>query len=117
MNQHFHDFPRFREPTETPRGPAIEGHQVWILVEEIFVGDYAFIDTARVWASGVDGPSEDEAAFKIDAISVGLRGGPQKTLSKDNPFEAVLWDAVVKCVEGSQHYCNEIMDRLMEAAS
>ena len=32
-------------------------------------------------------------------------------------FAAHVWHAVVRDVEGSQHYCNEIMDRLMEAAS
>ena len=32
-------------------------------------------------------------------------------------FAAHVWHAVVKRVEASQHYCNEIMDRLMEAAS
>lgn len=121
MNQHFHDLPRFREPTETPRGPAIGSHRVTITVEEIPLGDLAVVISAEVTCKGVDDAYGDGgAAFDFVCIDVtGLDGRKTKITrpnSADQSIAAHVWHAVVRGVEGSQEFCNEIMDRLEEQA-
>ena len=117
MNQHFHDFPRFREPAEPPRGPAIEGHRVTITVEEIPLGDLAVVISAKVTCKGVDDAYGDGgSAFDFAGIEVTGLDGRKTKITRPHPTDqsiaAHVWHAVVRDVEGSQEFCNEIMDRL-----
>ena len=121
MNQHFHEFPRFRDPPEPKRGPSIEGHRVTITIEEIPLGDLAVVISAEVTCKGVDDAYGDGgAAFDFVCIEVtGLDGRKTKITrpnSADQSIAAHVWHAVVRGVEGSQEFCNEIMDRLEEQA-
>ena len=116
MNQHFHEFPRLRDPPEPKRGPSIEGHRVTITVEEIPLGDVALIMSAEVTCVGIDDCGDGDAMFDFLLVEIWEVPGPAVKITRPHPADqslhAHVWRAVVKHVEGSQEFCNEIMDRL-----
>lgn len=122
MNQHFHEFPRFRDPPEPKRGPSIEGRRVTILVEEIPLGSLAVIIAANVTCKGIDDAyADDGATFDFACIDVTGLDGKVTRIGRphlcDLSLQAHVWRAAVAHVEGSQGLCDRIMDKLEEAAS
>lgn len=121
MNQHFHEFPRFRDPPEPKRGPSIEGRRVTITVEEIPLGDVALIMSAEVTCVGIDDCGDGDAMFDFLLVEICEVPGPGVKITRPHPADqslhAHVWHAVVKHVEASHDHCDRIMTLLEKAAS
>ena len=67
-------------------------------------------------APSIDAYGDGGAAFDFVCIEVTGLDGRKTKITRPHPTDqsiaAHVWHAVVRDVEGSQEFCNEIMDRL-----